>query len=191
MQCGSELGDDVLFDDSGSATLDRRVVACVTRTRETTMGDRDGPGPARGPPGHVQQLPGITAVSAGQAQIRRLPAQLADLVQHPGNNRDPAAIRLRGDGETRTRTGDTTIFSRAIDSLERCRNPWKRWVLGRWTQRLEPRSLQSFAASSGDEVRLVSRSRRCWRRSVRQGCREGRKWGWYRVSDSATTGHLY
>ena len=73
------------------------------------------------------------------------------------------------DGETRTRTGDTTIFSRAVDGLEWCPNPWKQRVLGRWTQQPKPRSLRSFAASSGDEVRLVSRSRRCWRRSVRQG----------------------
>jgi hypothetical protein len=62
--------------------------------------------------------------------------------------------RLAGssfDGETRTRTGDTTIFSRAVYSLERRRNPWKTmgssttsatgnspqfavscWAFGRW-----------------------------------------------------------
>jgi hypothetical protein len=69
-----------------SATLDRRVVTCVTRTWETTMGDRDGPGPTRGPPGHVQQLPGITAVSAGQAQIRRIPGPIGRSRPTPGNN---------------------------------------------------------------------------------------------------------
>jgi hypothetical protein len=62
--------------------------------------------------------------------------------------------RLAGgsrNGETRTRTGDTTIFSRAVHSLERRRNPWKTlgsssssatgnspqfavscWAFGRW-----------------------------------------------------------
>src|SRR5215212_5956640 len=43
-----------------SATLDRRAVACVTRTRETILASRDGQGPIRGPTGHVQRLPGIT-----------------------------------------------------------------------------------------------------------------------------------
>jgi hypothetical protein len=70
--------------------------------------------------------------------------------------------------------------------------PGKQRVLGRWTQRLKPRSLRSFAADSGDEVRLVSRSRRC---SAADRCVRsfltGPKWAWYRLSESATTGHLY
>jgi hypothetical protein len=70
--------------------------------------------------------------------------------------------------------------------------PGKQRVLGRWTQRLKPRSLRSFAAGSGDEVRLVSRSRRC---SADDRCVRvvltGPKRGWYRLSESATTVDLY
>jgi hypothetical protein len=78
------------------------------------MGDRDGPGPTRGPPGHVQQLPGITAVSVRQAQIKPSQAQLADFLQHARNHEIQHASGIAADGETRTRTGDTTIFSRAV-----------------------------------------------------------------------------
>ena len=42
-----------------SATLDRRVVGVCDRTRETTMGSRDGPGADTQPTGHVQRLPGL------------------------------------------------------------------------------------------------------------------------------------
>jgi hypothetical protein len=41
-------------------------------------------------------------------------------------SRSHAGFRA-SDGETRTRTGDTTIFSRAVESLERQGNRWKTW----------------------------------------------------------------
>ena len=53
------------------------------------------------------------------------------------------------DGETRTRTGDTTIFSRAVDTLERCSNPWKTTVSWRRARFDDPRSLRSFPARCG------------------------------------------
>jgi hypothetical protein len=58
MLCGGELVEDVLFDDLRSATLARRVVGIVTRTRETTMGSRDGPGADTRPTGMASDYRG-------------------------------------------------------------------------------------------------------------------------------------
>jgi hypothetical protein len=77
----------------------------------------------------VQELPRIIAVSARQAQIRRIQAQFADLVQHPGNNEIQQLLGFAADGETRTRTGDTTIFSRAVGAGRRRAIPGNQAVL--------------------------------------------------------------
>jgi hypothetical protein len=45
---------------------------------------------------NVRRLPGIAAVSAGQAQIRRLPGPIGGSRPTPRKRRDPAATRLRG-----------------------------------------------------------------------------------------------
>ena len=78
------------------------------------MGSRDGPAADMRLTGHVQRLPGITVVSAGQAQIGRSQAQIKNRIQHAGKPeiRQPSAIA--GDGETRTRTGDTTILRQSL-----------------------------------------------------------------------------
>jgi hypothetical protein len=77
------------------------------------MGSRDGLGADTRPTGHVRRLPGITVVSAGQAQIGRSQAQIENRIQHAGTPEIQQPSGIAGDGETRTRTGDTTIFSRA------------------------------------------------------------------------------
>ena len=117
MQCGGELGEDVLFDDLRSATLARRVVGMC----DSNSGDHDGesgrPGADTRPTGHVQRLPGITVVSARQAQIGRSQAQIENRIQHAGKPANQLPSGIAGDGETRTRTGDTTIFSRVLYQL--------------------------------------------------------------------------
>jgi hypothetical protein len=87
------------------------------------MGSRDGPGPIRGPTGHVQGLPGITIVSASQAQIGRSHAQIENRIQHAGKFEVQQPSGIAADGETRTRTGDTTIFrqmSATLDQAPKC-----------------------------------------------------------------------
>jgi hypothetical protein len=83
MQCGSELGEVVLFDDSG-ATLDRRVVGMCDSNSGDHAGESGRPGPDMRPTGHVQRLPGIAVVSAGQAQIGRSQAQIENRIEHAG-----------------------------------------------------------------------------------------------------------
>jgi hypothetical protein len=92
-----------------SATLDRRVVGMC----DSNLGDHDGesgrPGAEMRLTGYVQRLPGITVVSAGQAQIGRSQAQIETRIQHAGKPEIQQPSGVAGDGETRTRTGDTTI----------------------------------------------------------------------------------
>jgi hypothetical protein len=55
---------------------------------DSNSGDHDGESGRAGadtrPTGHVQRLPGITVVSAGQAQIGRSQAQIENRIQHAG-----------------------------------------------------------------------------------------------------------
>jgi hypothetical protein len=69
-------------------------------------------------------------------------------------------------GETRTRTGDTTIFSRAVLTLERRRNACKRAVLPRPGTPGELRKFRPFPADSGDDRHLISQC--AWSRASRQ-----------------------
>ena len=117
MQCGSELGEDVLFDDLRSATLARRVVGVCDSNSGHHYGSPELTGAYTRPTGHVQRLPGITVVSAGQAQIGRSQAQIENRIQHAGKLEIQQPSGIAGNGETRTRTGDTTIFSRATKPL--------------------------------------------------------------------------
>jgi hypothetical protein len=103
----------------------RGVVVCWVRERHTTTPPACT---ARRRSRSYQELP---PVSAGQAQIRRSQAQMADLVDYAGNNEIQCSSGLSGDGETRTRTGDTTIFSRAVRAEVTPRNPWKSMGLHR------------------------------------------------------------
>ena len=89
------------------------------------MGSRDGPAADTRPTGHVQRLPGIAVVSAGQAQIGRSQAQIENRIQHAGKFEIQQPSGMPGDGETRTRTGDTTIFSRYVPATAGARNPWE------------------------------------------------------------------
>ena len=69
------------------------------------------------------------------------------------------------DGETRTRTGDTTIFSRAVRSSNQPETPAKRGRRVRGPRRRHTRKFASFLPDSGDEWRLVSHWN--WRRAAR------------------------
>ena len=90
------------------------------------MESRDGPGPIRGPPGMSSDCRGLPVFQQpGQAHIGRSQAQIENRIQHAGKPEIQQPSGIAGDGETRTRTGDTTIFSRAIESRERRRNPCK------------------------------------------------------------------
>jgi hypothetical protein len=101
-----------------SATLARRVVGVC----DSNSGDHDGesgrPGADTRPTGHVKRLPGTTVVSAGQAQIGRSQAQIEHRIQHAGKFEIAQPSGIAGDGERRTRTADTTIFSRAAVASE-------------------------------------------------------------------------
>ena len=63
-------------------------------------------------------------------------------------------------GETRTRTGDTTIFSQSWLALEPTENPCKALPIMRTNRGRDLRKYRSFLASSGDRERLVSQSSR-------------------------------
>ena len=110
-RCGSGLGHE-LFDDHRSEAR----LPDLAQPRLELGRPRRGRVAAR-PLQGVRELPGIIGVSARQAQIRRSQAQFADLVQHPGNNEIQQLPGFAADGETRTRTGDTTIFSRVLYQL--------------------------------------------------------------------------
>ena len=61
-------------------------------------------------------------------------------------------------GETRTRTGDTTIFSRAITTVEPGGSAGNSEVSSASTRMVKVRRFRKFHATSGDEARLVSQS---------------------------------
>ncbi len=66
----------------------------------------------------VQQYRRLPRFLSARPKSGAYQAQLADLVPHPGNNEIQQLSGFAGDGETRTRTGDTTIFSRVPLTLE-------------------------------------------------------------------------
>ena len=60
------------------------------------------------------------------------------------------------DGETRTRTGDTTIFSRYVLGARRPEIPGKVALLAKSVRWTEVRSLRAFPPDSGDGWQLIS-----------------------------------
>ena len=94
---------------------------------------------------------GTTIVScAGKISGRPFHPQL----ENPATMRDSSTC----DGETRTRTGDTTIFSRAVVSLERRGNAANLRLRRGQAHVCKLRKFHGFLADSGDEGRLVSES---------------------------------
>ena len=102
----------------------------------------------------VQELPRIIAASARQAQSGASQAQFADLVQHPGNNEIQQLPGFAGDGETRTRTGDTTIFSRAVVRRRMAKSLEIIAVSARMPRSPDVRNLRIFIAVCGNGGRL-------------------------------------
>jgi hypothetical protein len=97
----------------------------TTRTPQHTTGRR--PRPARTPSssGVSSSYRGLPPFQPARPKSGASQAQLADLVQHPGTNEIQQISGFAGDGETRTRTGDTTIFSLGAETLELPRNACK------------------------------------------------------------------
>src|SRR5712692_6083959 len=60
------------------------------------------------------------------------------------------------DGETRTRTGDTTIFRRSLETLEPGENTRKQGGCRRSLAGADPRRFHSFHGDSGDDRGLVA-----------------------------------
>ena len=89
--------------------------------------------------------------------------------QNTAKTRKPPRSRRFSNGETRTRTGDTTIFSRAVGNARTARYPWKRAGSRRGTLAAHVRKLPAFRSDSGDEERPVSQSCGC-RDGVAEGC---------------------
>jgi hypothetical protein len=85
--------------------------------------------------------------------------------------RKPPVSRRFSDGETRTRTGDTTIFSREAEPLFQRRNPCKCASQRRAAEDRGSSQLRSFLADLGTETRFGAQSDRfhCTRRWQRAG----------------------
>ena len=81
-----------------------------------------------------------------------------------------AAMRDIGapDGETRTRTGDTTIFRQARCAARGRERPGNSALYAGSIDRRDIRSLRKIAVDSGDGPQLISRSRACARGSRRR-----------------------
>jgi hypothetical protein len=100
-----------MVSDSG------RIADVTTRTPKHTTGSRDRQRSHAALLRMFSDYRGLPAFQSGQAQIRPSQAQMDDLVQHPRNTEIQHRCGLPGDGETRTRTRDTTIFSRVAFAL--------------------------------------------------------------------------
>jgi hypothetical protein len=73
-----------------------------------------------------------------------------------GEDERPRFTGPFSDGETRTRTGDTTIFRRAIAKLEVLKRPANSRTRGGPCTHWEPRKLRPFGRGLGDGGRVVS-----------------------------------
>jgi hypothetical protein len=121
-------------------------------------GDGGTFGPAFSPIIDAPQAPDITAAKPSR-RFRLIPrtSRQPRVVQEvrvgvAPLTRNPAAMRDFGprNGETRTRTGDTTIFSRAVGDGRTHAIPGNHAIL-RWPEpQIEVRYLRAFARSSGD-----------------------------------------
>ena len=78
----------------------------------------DGSRGTPGPSGVSSSYPGLPPFRPARPKTGASQAQLVDLAQHPGNHEIQQLSGIAGDGETRTRTGDTTIFSRAVQTTQ-------------------------------------------------------------------------
>ena len=93
------------------------------------------------------QIPGTTTGSCpGNTSSVRIPPA----IEHPATMRD---FGLR-DGETRTRTGDTTIFSRYLQAARRREIPANCAVSAKQVQRSDVRNLRAFLGDSGVDGHL-------------------------------------
>jgi hypothetical protein len=104
-RCGSAPGDELSDDHLSETRLP--TWPNPTRTRATTTATRGRTA--------TTERPGVTTDyrrSSPPSPSGASQAQFADFVQHPGNNEIQQLAGFAGDGETRTRTGGTTIFSR-------------------------------------------------------------------------------
>jgi hypothetical protein len=98
-----------------SAVLDCRLAACA----DLNSGHHDGKSGMAS--ASCKALRASPAVTRGYGRFGRpgpYQAQFEDPVQHAGNSEIKHSSGLAGDGETRTRTGDTTIFRQMREGLE-------------------------------------------------------------------------
>ena len=121
------------------------------------MGSRDGPGADTRPTGMSSDYRGLPLFQPGQAQIGRSQAQIEGPIHHAGKPEIQQPSGIAGDGEARTRTGDTTIFSRARRSGLMAQIPGS-YVVSTGARAMPVvRGLRMFTAVSGNGRRLRPR----------------------------------
>jgi hypothetical protein len=108
---------------------------------------------------------------AGRPRRRRSPAaqsaaQCGTLDQARPGSRNRDVLAVFASGETRTRTGATTIFSRAPNVSNKDEIPGRRRVSSRLSAEHQARYLRSFALGMGTRIAAGTQTE-AWRRAAR------------------------
>ena len=111
------------------------------------------------PCGFPQSPPAGARNSRRQAQVRPRIEREFQAQAHSLENRESSNHQGLRDGETRTRTGDTTIFSRRVELSNSTKMPGNERVSAGCAWVSKPRRFHSFRRGSGDGRLLVSRWR--------------------------------